>query len=256
MKKISIIITFLLTSVFVNAQLLTYTPQFPTDASGLVITMDATKGNQGLMGYTGSVYMHLGVITNLSTGPTNWKYVTTTWGSTSGISTINIGNNKFLLSLTNPRSYFKVPAGETILKIVMLFRNASGSLVQRNADGSDMYVPIYPSSTGNNILITKPNRTPTFNMGYETFIPSIGTSVPVTAVAAVSGSLTLSLNGTTFSTTTGTSISGNATAVAGTNLVIASLNGVAFDTLSFYIAGPTIIKDYPAGLKEGINYYR
>ena len=26
--------------------------------------MDATKGNKGLMGYTGAVYMHLGVITS------------------------------------------------------------------------------------------------------------------------------------------------------------------------------------------------
>ena len=254
MKKI-ITLLLVLSSVLGHSQLLTWSPQFPTDASSITITMDATKGNQGLMGFAGPVYMHWGVITNLSTGPSDWKHVTTTWGTTTAPTAISIGTNKWLISLTNPRTFFSVPAGETILKVVLLFRNAAGSLVQRNADGSDMYIPIYPSSTGNIIQITKPLRTPTYNMGYETFTPTVGASVPVTAISAISGNLTLSLNGTQFATASATTISGNAIAVAGTNQVVASLNGVAFDTLNFYIASPTVIKDYPTGLTEGINYY-
>ena len=254
MKKI-IILLLVMSSVYAQAQLLTWTPQFATDASTINITMDATKGNQGLMGSAGPVYMHLGVITNLSTGASDWKHVTTTWGTTTGAAATAAGTNKWTFTLTNPRTYFSVPAGETILKVVLLFRNAAGTQVQRNADGTDMFIPIYASATGNNILITKPNRTPTYSMGYETLTPTVGASVPVTAVAAISGNLSLSLNGSSFATTTGTTISGNAIAVAGNNQVIASLNGSAFDTLNFYIAGNTTIKDYAAGLNEGINYY-
>lgn len=36
-----------------------------------------------------------------------------------------------------------MPAGETILKVATIFRNATGSLKQVNSDGSDMYVPVY-----------------------------------------------------------------------------------------------------------------
>src|SRR5260370_24009117 len=60
-----------------NAQLLSWTPDFEKDADNITITVDATKGNQGLVGYTpvSDVYVHVGVITNLSTSPTDWRYV-------------------------------------------------------------------------------------------------------------------------------------------------------------------------------------
>ena len=72
----------------VNAQLLTWTPDFPTEnnaSQNLVITMDASKGNKGLLNYSNSndVYVHIGVITNKSSGSNDWKYSKFTWGSTS-----------------------------------------------------------------------------------------------------------------------------------------------------------------------------
>ncbi|MFZ1328319.1 MAG: hypothetical protein WAW27_04775, partial [Chitinophagaceae bacterium] len=53
----------------VRAQLLTWTPNFPKDNDNIVITVDAAKGNLGLNNYspTSDVYVHTGVITNLST---------------------------------------------------------------------------------------------------------------------------------------------------------------------------------------------
>ena len=73
MKKVLLSATILLLYNVVNAQLLTWSPQFPNDNSTIIITVDATKGNQGLSGFTGAVYMHFGVITNLSTSTTNWR---------------------------------------------------------------------------------------------------------------------------------------------------------------------------------------
>src|SRR5678815_6107027 len=61
------------TIVFIaNSQLLSWSPPFPKEddiSQTLVITLDATKGNQGLLNYTptNDVYVHTGVITNLST---------------------------------------------------------------------------------------------------------------------------------------------------------------------------------------------
>ncbi|MDP9230684.1 MAG: hypothetical protein M3O67_08440, partial [Bacteroidota bacterium] len=57
---------FFSTNLF--SQLLTWTTDFPKDNDNIVITMYATKGNQGLLNYTptSDVYVHVGVITNLS----------------------------------------------------------------------------------------------------------------------------------------------------------------------------------------------
>src|ERR1700739_4639494 len=122
MKKV-FTLALLLMSAFAHSQLLTWSPQFPSDTSTITITMDATQGNQGLLGYTGTVYMHWGVITNLSTSASDWKYTNTTWNSTTAPVATSLGNNKWQITITNPRAYFGVPAGETILQIALLFRS-------------------------------------------------------------------------------------------------------------------------------------
>src|ERR1035441_7765581 len=63
-----------------NAQLITWQPYFAKDSDSLYVYFDATQGNQGMLNYTGDVYAHTGVITNLSTSGSDWKYVLTPWG--------------------------------------------------------------------------------------------------------------------------------------------------------------------------------
>jgi len=77
MKKTLLISYAILFSLQSFSQLLSWTPGFPQESSSpVVITVDATKGNHGLLNYTptSDVYVHIGVITNLSTGPSNWLY--------------------------------------------------------------------------------------------------------------------------------------------------------------------------------------
>jgi len=96
MKKVLLSVCIAMLFSAAKSQLLTWSSQFPTDNSTITVTVDATKGNQGLMGYAGSVYMHLGLITSASTNPGDWRYVPTTWGSTTAPQAISIGNNKWL----------------------------------------------------------------------------------------------------------------------------------------------------------------
>ena len=74
------LILFLLTiSLSALAQVYS-TPTYATENDSIIVFFDATQGDQGLMGYTGIVYAHTGVITNYSTGPSDWKYVIAPWG--------------------------------------------------------------------------------------------------------------------------------------------------------------------------------
>ena len=144
MKKVYSLFCVALLSLFSHAQLLTWTPDFAKDSQNIKITVDATKGNQGLLGFSGNVYVHIGVITSASTSGSNWLYVPFTWGTTNAVAqATSAGTNKWSYTINNIRSFFNVPAGETIRKIAILFRDGAGNLVQRNSDGSDMYVPVY-----------------------------------------------------------------------------------------------------------------
>lgn len=265
MKKVLLLVGVVLLYVSSNAQLLTWSPQFPNDNSTITVTVDATKGNQGLSGYAGTVYMHLGVITNLSTTTSDWKYVPTTWASTTAPTATSLGNNKWSFTITNPRAYFNsaaggVPAGETILRVALLFRDAAGTKVQKNTDGSDMYVPIYPAGS-NAIRFTTPPIIPSFNKSNEAVTAALNQAVPVTATASTNaGTLNLYFNGTKIAVpVTGTNtISGSPTVIAtGTQKIVSELvvSGVSYyDTIQFYVAPVNTILPLPSGVKEGINY--
>lgn len=265
MRKILLSLPLFFLFIIADAQLLSWTPQFLNDNSTVVITMDATKGNQGLLDYTGTVYMHLGVITNLSTNATDWKYVPTTWATTTAPVATALGSNKWSFTITNPRAYFNagaggVPAGETILKIAVLFRDAAGNKVQKNADVTDMFIPIYAAGS-NHIQFTNPLIVPTSILSHEGVTTATGQSITATAVASsTTGSLNLYFNGTKIAgPLTGTAaITGNpAITITGNQQVVSELiiGGISYyDTVKFYVTPVNVIAPLPAGAVEGINY--
>src|SRR5258705_618643 len=239
-----------------SAQLLTWTPDFAKDNDNIVITMDATKGNQGLNNYTptADVYVHVGVITNLSANPTDWRYVKFTWATTPPAAQATFqGSNKWQYTITNIRSFFVVPAGETILKIAILLRNGAGTSVQRNTDGSDMYIPVY----GNTIAVrfTVPFFQPTYYHIPEPINKQVGDNINLTAIGNNSSTMKLYLNGTVIQTASSAiTISANPTvSVAGNQIVLAEANdgtNLSRDTLVFFVANAPVILPLPPGVRD------
>ena len=166
MKKFfTLIFTVASFSFAVHSQLLTWTPNFAKDNDNIVITVDAAKGNLGLNNYspTNDVYVHTGVITNQSANATDWRYSKFTWATTPvAAQATYLGGNKWQYTITNIRSFYGVPAGETIQKIAILFRNGAGTTVQRNADASDMYIPVYDNTIATRFSVPffQPTYTP------------------------------------------------------------------------------------------------
>ena len=202
MKKVYFLLCVALTSFSSHAQLLTWTPAFAKDNDNITITVDATKGNQGLMGFSGNVYVHVGVITSLSTSGANWLYVPFTWGTTIVAAQANpAGTNKWSYTINNIRSFFNVPAGETIRKIAILFRDGPGNTVQRNSDGSDMYVPVYDNSIA--VRFSVPFSDPRYVPIPEPINKQVGDNISMTGIASQTSDMKLYLNGTVIQTANG-----------------------------------------------------
>lgn len=264
MKRIRMLILLTAAPCLAFSQLLTWSPDFAKDNDNITITVDASKGNQGLLNYTptSDVYVHIGLITNLSTSPTNWRYVLFTWATTpSAAQATYIGNNKWQYTINNIRQFFNppggVPAGETILKIAILFRNGGGTVVQRNADGSDMYVPVYSSAIATRFTV--PPFQPTYIPIPEPINKQVGDNINLTAIANRSSTMRLFLNGSQIQTASAvTSISANPVlTTSGNQTIIAEADdgsGIARDTLRFFVAPAPVIQPLPAGVRDGINY--
>ena len=264
MRKCLLCIVFFCLGFNLNAQrLLTWTPEFPIDNSILSATVDCNKGNQGLLNFEGgnsnNVYVHVGVITNLSTNPTDWRYVKFTWGTADPAARATpLGNNKYQYTINGIRSFFAVPASETILKVTIIFRNVSGSLKQVNSDVSDMYIPVYGNSEYA-VRINLPPFEPRYIPWIEPINVNVGGNISITGVASSNSNLTLKLNGNSINTASNAAtISANPTiTTACTHQVFLEGNNGSVtvkDSFSFYIPPTTIVGALPAGVQEGINY--
>lgn len=260
MKRILLFLFFAVAAVQLHAQLLTWSPDFPTDNSSITITVDATRGNKGLQGFTDSVFLHTGVITSNSTSPSDWKYVKGTWATGRPTSewASPAGTNKWSYTINNIRAFYGVPAGEQILRISILFRNKAGTLVQRNIDGSDMYIPVYTAGQYA-VRFTQPAMQPMYNMIPEPIGTSV-TSLPVTAVTSQNATITLQFNGNQIGTANNAqtaSGTANVTTTCEQQITVEANNGsvTLYDTINFFIppvSYPTGAR--PAGRKDGITF--
>ena len=245
------------------AQLLSWSPLFPQDADNISITMDASYGNHGLLNYSpvSDVYVHVGVITNLSTSSTDWRYVkfNQNFNQTNAqLQAVSLGSNKWRFDITGIRSYFGVPAGETILRIAILFRSGNGTIKQTNTDGTDMYVPIYTTAPA--VRFTVPNYQPKYNLTPEPITKIVGDAISVTANASATAStMKIYFNGSVVQTASNVStLSASPTiTTAGNQQVVAEATIGSItktDTLNFFVSGSVNIAPLPAGVRDGINY--
>ena len=264
MKKVLLPVILVLFSLNSFCQLLSWTPTFIQEGSDPVtIIMDATKGNQGLLNYTptSDVYVYTGVITTSSTTSSDWKHVLYSSFSTGPAiaQCTYLGSNKWSYTISGGlRTFYNVTdPTEKILKIAILFKNASGSKKQANTDGSDMYIPVYTSALA--VRFDVPLMQPTYNRTPEPITKNVGDNIAMTAVSNNPATLKLYFNGSVVATASNaTTISANPTiVVGGTQTLIAEANdGVTtkMDTVTFFVSGVVNVLPLPAGVRDGINY--
>lgn len=265
MRKLYFLLVCLMAFHAGKAQLLTTSPAFLQESTtNAEVTADATLGNQGLLNHTPTtdVYVHVGVITNYSTGPGNWKYVpaASVWGSTnSAIQCTYVSANKWKYTFTGTlRSFFGITdPTEKILKIAILFRSGSGSKKLANTDGGDMYIPVYDNSLA--VRLDQPFRKANYTASPETITKAVGDNISIQAKSNQAAALTVYLNGVAVgNAASATQVTGNPVITApGNQRIIAeavSGSNTVRDTIDFFVNGTVNVAALPAGAKEGINY--
>ena len=225
-------------------------PALPIENLPVTITFDATQGDAGLKDYTGDVYAHTGVITNLSTGPGDWKYVIATWTTNVPAAKLTrTAPNTYTLNISpDIRSFYGVPASETIMKIAFVFRSADQTVTGRGAGGNDIMVDVYHS--GLNVAFTNPT--------HNTLL-SVGTALQLQASTSSTADIRLFQNNAQVAMVPGgTQISYpfNSSQPGDYWLKVTATNGsaVVADSVFINVLGSQVTLPRPAGAKKGINY--
>lgn len=231
-------------------------PAFPQENLPVIIYFNAELGNGGLFNYTGDVYAHTGVITNLSTQPSDWRYVKTEWGqNTPATKMTRISDNLYSLQINDIRAYYGVPPSESILKMAFVFRGGEpaawgGYPEHKNADGTDIFVKVYPNQLNVKILSPSP-RDP---------LASPEEVMPICVEALLNDSILLYLNNSLLTQADGSSLAyplelqGYSPGTYWIKATAKSASARVSDSVSIYLRGPVQIAPLPAGVKNGINY--
>lgn len=247
MKKVIILLLVILNQTLFGQ--VTLNPAIVTQNDSVTILYDATLGNQGLIG-VGPVYMHSGVITNLSSSPTAWRHVQGNWGvHDAKMLMTSLGNNMHSLKM-HINTFYNVPANETVSALAFVFRNVDGSKEGKTASNGDIFVPI--STGGYNGGITSHPQ--------EQYIIIKGDTVELDMNVSSPSSMDLYLNGNLVASDTNTTnltydfLSGNDPAGL-YQFVLNTTDGSQSltDTVNILSHGAPATVPLPSYAKEGIQ---
>lgn len=155
MRYLTLILVLFFFSATARAQVVTTDPAFPTIDQPVTVYFDATQGSGGLAGFTGDVYAHTGVITNLSDDPSDWKHVKTNWGQNTPETKLErIEADLYSFHIDDIRAYYEVPASEEILQLAFVFRSADASREGKDTGNQDIFVDLHDG--GLNVRFLEP----------------------------------------------------------------------------------------------------
>jgi len=250
MNRLHLFLVFLLSPFYLSAQIIVTYPAILFQDQSVKITFDATKGTADLKDYTGDVYAHTGVITDKSTGTTDWKYVKTAWGTnTPETKLTKISSNIYELNITpDIRTYYGVPATDKILKIALVFRSSDSKKEGKDTGEKDIFADVYENTFVVDI------KSPT-----DALIKEKNDQVIVSAIATQKAALSVYVNNAVIKTLTDTSaisdtITFDATGDYWVKIAGSTATATSSDSTFVCIRTAQETATLPSGAKHGINY--
>ncbi len=259
MRTKFLLLTLVFFSVQLFPQIVITVPPEPTENDSITIYFDATQpGAEELLNYTGTVYTHTGVNTNLG----NWQHVIGDWGNNSNQpALVRDSENHYHLTIGFPRDYYNITApSEHITALAFVFRSSDFNL-QTNPD---IFINVY--DPGLNLVVNSPEvdlrfgdplRSPVFSGQNDT----TNISISCVEIGTVTSSITLFFDGI-FAAQSNTNeifsqfFASEYSSGIHTITAVAEDTSNLTDTLSFVIMINSIVQNLPlpAGNIHGINY--
>lgn len=229
----------------VSPQLVEPSAAFPTEADApfsLVFNMAA--GDEELKDSIGPLYVHTGV----SIDGQDWQYATTWGDNDEKYKLTSLGNNRWQLDMPQGiRAFYnQVPQDKTIERLCFVVRNEKCTAQCKNADGSDIFLSVYPE--GLSVRFDYPQSDVTLRAG-ETLRYKVRSSA--------AARLTVQQDGITRNEADGIqTLCGALTFdAAGTYTLTATADNAATATLTVNVQPATETADLPDRMRPGINYH-
>ena len=241
----------LLSAFALDAQVIVE-PTFFQAADSVTIFFDTRAGDGGLAGFDGPVYLHSGVITPESSGPSDWQFVPMEWGTADTdiqLSPVEGEPDVYAIGINIPE-FYDLPEGTVVEQLALLVRNADGSQVGRGPGGGDIFVDAYDPADGFQLRVLEPFGA--FN------IVRAGEAVTVRAATSEDAEFQLELNGEDVELGNGRTFERTFTAEAGNSFyVLRAVDGggteVRSDVIAVVAPADLPAAPAPAGARYGLT---
>jgi 1,4-alpha-glucan branching enzyme len=229
------------------SQVVTYTPNYVTANDSITIIFNASQGNGALAG-ADSVWIHTGLITDRSTSTSDWHYKKRAYAfPDSAVLMTKIATNVFRIKF-KVNSWYGFNAQEKVRALAMVFRNRAGTQVGKNADGTDIFIPLFNTGFSakfvnpiTSYIISNQNQTIpiTINANQNAFI-NVFTDGVLTGQVSAANTFTVNVSSGSYGVHWV-----KFSAESGVNIVN--------DSIRIITQAPQLVQDPPSGTGNGIN---
>lgn len=248
LNRLFLIIVAIITGIKSFSQVTTTIPVFPNENDTVTVFYHSDQGNGALDGVI-PIYAHTGVITSNSSSDTDWQHVVGNWGTPDPEVLMTYVSPNLFKIVIPIQEFYGIDDGEEVFRLAFVFRNGDGSIVGRNADGSDIFVELH--NDGSVAVITTPS---------EPLLVEPDDVFPIVAQSITNANLTVFIDDITVAEALDDTIVEYEVNVAdyGTGTHQIKLEAVFTDETQYdstyftIISNPEIIP-VPEGIKEGIN---
>lgn len=246
-KYLIILFAFLSLSQLAKSQVITWEPLYPTIYDTITLYYDASQGNAALAGLNDTVYAHTGVLSNLSINQNDWEHKIAAWGEGDSILAMdNLGSDLHKFRFY-PKSFYNIHQSETITDLCFVFRDKDGDIAGKNADGSDIYLPLWTSN-----MYARFTAPVTFPL-----TPTSGESFDITVTAKAQGMINVfhdgSLIAQDYDSVFTTSIVAGAEGKHWVKFQYQSGTNSQVDSIFYIVQEPVSVEALPNGIVDGIN---
>lgn len=239
-------------------------PAFPSRFNSITIFFDATKGNQGLLDFSGDVYIHTGLITDKSNpdnppdpinNPGDWKFIKTAFGqNTSSTKMTRLESNLYSLTISDLEAYYGASSSDELLRIAMIFRSGDSEKIAKEENGDDFFIDLF--SDGIYVRFNKPSE--------ESSFLEFGETLDIQILGAALGSSLQSIElfedeiklADTSSDTLNYSLTTSSSGRKALTAIATSVEGEKDSSIIHYLVPDEINESpRPTGVTQGIKYY-
>ncbi len=240
----------LLFSINASAAIIEANPLYPTVNDSVYITFHVDRCGCNLMGYTGDIYAHTGLITTASTNSDDWKHVhPSVWGTNTAATKLSkINSTTYVFHITPDISnYYGVSGGETVTQLAFVFRSSDAS-----KQTSNIYYNVY--KPGLSLSFTQPENDTVFKLNDTVTISAKAIVIATPNPDSIALYIDDTLKSVSYADTIDYPLIVKSTGKHWIKVVAGNGGFNIADSIYYYGRNELTIAPLPAGVSDGINY--